>query len=289
MFRISLRIRAASAISAGAVLALATWVSSPLSAQGGSSSAEADRTHIEDVLRGLNRGRGVGQVAISPDGKKLAWVEGGRGGGQIMVAPPEDVSKPERVIVSKGDDRCSANGFTWEPDSKALAFLSICSDSNGEEQIYLSHLDGNPAKRLTALKGYVHEPAFSPDGSSIAFLYVAGATRPAGALAAMKPPAGVIGEDNVEVQRVAMVRADALYPDAGRPTESSAGAGGGERTAARAADCGAALVAGQRIHSLHRRTDERSGIDRRGCMAGPCGGRNPERSHQGEADLARVG
>ena len=37
----------------------------------------------------------------------------------------------------------------------------------------------------------------------IAFLYVEGATRPAGALAAMKPPSGVIGEDGVEIQRVA--------------------------------------------------------------------------------------
>jgi dipeptidyl aminopeptidase/acylaminoacyl peptidase len=40
-------------------------------------------------------------------------------------------------------------------------------------------------------------------------LYIEGATRPAGALAAMKPPSGVIGEDGVEVQRVAFARADA--------------------------------------------------------------------------------
>ena len=59
--------------------------------------------------------------------------------------------------------------------------------------------------RLTTLSGFVHEPAFSPDGSKIAFLYVEGATRPAGALAAMKPPSGVIGEDGIEVQRVAAI------------------------------------------------------------------------------------
>ena len=71
--------------------------------------------------------------------------------------------------------------------------------------LYLSQLDGSPARRLTELKGYEHEPAFSPDGTRIAFLYVEGATRPAGALAAMKPPSGVIGEDGVEIQRVATV------------------------------------------------------------------------------------
>src|SRR3954470_15432881 len=51
------------------------------------------RAHIEEVLRGLNRGRGVGQVAISPDGKRLAWIEGGRGVGEIRVASPDDLSQ----------------------------------------------------------------------------------------------------------------------------------------------------------------------------------------------------
>ena len=41
----------------------------------------------------------------------------------------------------------------------------------------------------------------------MAFLYVEGATRPAGALAAMKPPSGVIGEDGIEIQRVAVAAA----------------------------------------------------------------------------------
>jgi len=39
----------------------------------------------------------------------------------------------------------------------------------------------------------------------VAFLYVEGATRPAGALAAMKPPSGVIGEEGIEIERVAVV------------------------------------------------------------------------------------
>jgi dipeptidyl aminopeptidase/acylaminoacyl peptidase len=47
--------------------------------------------------------------------------------------------------------------------------------------------------------------AWSPDGRTIGFLFVENATRSAGALAAMKPWAGVIGEDGVEVQRVGVV------------------------------------------------------------------------------------
>ena len=46
---------------------------------------------------------------------------------------------------------------------------------------------------------------WSPDGKAIGFLFVENATRSAGALAAMKPWAGVIGEDGVEIQRVGVV------------------------------------------------------------------------------------
>lgn len=206
--------------AAGALLFSATTGMAFAQVQTEGAKSGSDRTRIEEVLRGLNRGRGVGQVAISPDGKRLAWIEGGRGGGEIRVGSPEDVSKSERVTAAlNSEQHCEEGELTWEPDSKALAFFSNCGDPAGrQEDLYLSRLDGGPAKRLTAAKGYVHEPAFSPDGRKIGFLYVAGATRPAGALAAMKPPAGVIGEDNVEVQRVAMVAADAV---AAVPTEVS--------------------------------------------------------------------
>jgi dipeptidyl aminopeptidase/acylaminoacyl peptidase len=174
-----------------------------------------DRAHVEEVLRGLNRGHVVGQVAVSPDGKQLAWIAGGRGGGEILLAPIDDPKKTQRVTAAtKTDQHCSENDLTWEPDSKALAFFSDCAGSDGQVDLYLSRVDGTPPKRLTQLKGYVEEAAFSPDGSKVAFLYVEGATRPAGALAAMKSPAGVIGEDGVEVQRVAYAEVAASTPAA---------------------------------------------------------------------------
>ncbi len=43
-----------------------------------SSSDPVDRDHIHEVLRGLNRGRSVSEVAVSPDGKRVAWIEGMR-------------------------------------------------------------------------------------------------------------------------------------------------------------------------------------------------------------------
>jgi dipeptidyl aminopeptidase/acylaminoacyl peptidase len=186
-------------------------------------AASPERAHIEDVLKGLNRGRNVGQLAVSPDGKRLAWVQGGREGMEILVAPIGDLSKTERVTAAaKPDQHCREGEPAWQPDSTALAFFSDCARPGEQDDLYISRLDGNAARRLTELHGYEHEPAFSPDGAKIAFLYVEGATRPAGALAAMKPPSGVIGEDDVEVQRVAVASVDAAHGDSiSQPTPAN--------------------------------------------------------------------
>jgi dipeptidyl aminopeptidase/acylaminoacyl peptidase len=174
-----------------------------------------DRDHIESVLRGINRGHGVGQVAISPDGRRLAWIRGARGGGEIVVALIDDLKDTDRVTAAANSDQhCREGQLAWAPDSKALAFFSDCATPGEQADLYLSRLDGKPAVRLTELHGEADSPAFSPDGTKIAFLYVEGATRPAGALAAMNAPSGVIGEDGVEVQRVAYAAVDARSPAA---------------------------------------------------------------------------
>ena len=180
---------------------------------GQAAAPPLDRTHIDEVLRGLNRGKDLGQVAVSPDGKRLVWIEGGRGGGEIRMAPLDDLSKSVRVTaVANGGQRCRESDVAWGPDSKEIAFFSDCGSGDGQQDLYIVGTEGGEARRVTALKGYVHEPAFSPDGSKVAFLYVEGATRPAGALAAMKSPSGVIGEDDVEIQRVAVADVKAAAP-----------------------------------------------------------------------------
>jgi dipeptidyl aminopeptidase/acylaminoacyl peptidase len=158
-------------------------------------------------------------VAISPDGNRLAWIEQAKDGAEIHVALLGDLiqgglGKSERVTAAaKPDQHCHEGQIAWAPDATELAFFSDCAKAE-QPDLYLTRLDGNPARRLTELKGYVEAPAFSPDGKSVAFLYVEGATRPAGALAAMKPPAGVIGEDGVEIERVAVSWLNVAAPNA---------------------------------------------------------------------------
>jgi dipeptidyl aminopeptidase/acylaminoacyl peptidase len=168
--------------------------------------AAPDRAHIDEVLKGLNRGHSMGQVAVSPDGKRLAWLQSGKDGAEIRVAPLDDLAKSERVTAAaKPDQHCHEGQIVWAPDAQTLAFFSDCAKPGEQADLYVARMDGSPAQRLSKLNGYVEEPAFSPDGHSVAFLYVEGATRSAGALAAMKPWSGVIGEDGVEIQRVAVV------------------------------------------------------------------------------------
>ena len=187
------------------------------SAQTQHEISTAERARIQQVLSSIGpRSHGIREVAISPDGKRLAWVEGGRGGGEIRVAPLDRLSESVPVTVAAApEERCNESQIVWSPDSRSMAFLTDCDQEGGQPNLFLSSLDGAPARKLTELHGDADAPAFSPDGSRIAFLYVEGATRPAGALAAQDLPSGVIGEDRSDLERVAMVPTAANEP--GKP------------------------------------------------------------------------
>ena len=215
MFSTPLRTSLRVGLFACTFLAFGLHFSTRMSAQDAAAAIAAGRAHIDEVLKGLNRGRSVGQVAISPDGTRLAWLQPGKDGVEIRVAGLGDLAKSVRVTAAaKPDQHCREGQIVWSPDAKALAFFSDCAGTGGQTDLYVAPADGGAAKRLTTLNGYVEAPAFSPDGQSVAFLYVEGATRSAGALAAMKPWSGVIGEDGVEIQRVAMASVSAAKPAA---------------------------------------------------------------------------
>ncbi len=166
------------------------------------------------MLQGLHGGMFIGEVEVSPDGQRLIWTEGTSGGSQILLAPLHNLTKTQVVTAAQPGQSCDEGSVAWAPDSNAVAFLSDCASTGTQDDLYISRLNGQPARRLTELHGYVQMPAFSPDGKQIAFLYVPGSMRPAGALAAQAPATGVIGETHSQVQRIAVVQADASQPAA---------------------------------------------------------------------------
>jgi dipeptidyl aminopeptidase/acylaminoacyl peptidase len=164
---------------------------------------------IGAVLAELEKTRMIHQAALSPDGQMIAWTVDGDTGIEIQVAATADPGHPRRVTAGTGQ-MCTEDNLAWSPDSKSLAFTSDCNapaSSSEQADAYLANptSTGVSPRRLTHLHGGVTTLAFSPDGLHIACLYIEGATRPAGALAAMKPPSGVIGVEGLEIQRVAVV------------------------------------------------------------------------------------
>ena len=101
--------------------------------------AQPSHERIEQLMQSLNRGHSVGQVAVSPDGKRLAWIDGMRGGGEIRVAPVHDLAKSERITAATTPEQhCREGQLSWAPDSAALAFLSDCADVGEQSDLYLT-------------------------------------------------------------------------------------------------------------------------------------------------------
>ncbi len=146
-------------------------------------------------------------VAISPDATTVAWTLRGHDGVHLTeIANPAN----DKLIKVGSATNCSVDNPIWSPSGDTLAFRSNCTADKAkpdQDQIFLWSKASGEVKQLTHLVGEIQQPAWSPDGKSIAFLFVENATRRAGALDAMPPWNGVIGEDGVEIQRVYAVSA----------------------------------------------------------------------------------
>jgi dipeptidyl aminopeptidase/acylaminoacyl peptidase len=164
---------------------------------------------LEKITEAMHKSKSPTWVALSPDGATVAWTLRRSEGTQIHLTEVADPTKDKILTPSKAD--CASEAPVWSPDGTALAFTSTCtpkSEKSDQEQIFLWTKSTGAFKQLTHLTGNIDSLAFSPDGKSIAFLFVENATRSAGALAAMKPWSGVIGEDGVEIQRVGAISSE---------------------------------------------------------------------------------
>jgi dipeptidyl aminopeptidase/acylaminoacyl peptidase len=151
------------------------------------------------------------QVAISPDGSRVGWVQSSAnvsgeptGGSVIYVRDLRSpTSKPKRISAATDTQLATEESLAWSPDSKHLAFLSD-ADGDGQSNLYVVNVDGGVARKLTSLKGFLADPAWSPDEMTLAFLFTESAPRAAGPLMPMVPETGVIDQKIYE-QRLTLV------------------------------------------------------------------------------------
>jgi dipeptidyl aminopeptidase/acylaminoacyl peptidase len=184
--------------------ALLTVCLPPLHAQSGTPAPFVPMANpdprLAQIRAGMSHVKAPGQVEISPDGTLIAYTL--RGDSAIHLKP-YPVTPAEDKLVTAGPG-CANYSPVFSPDSQSLAFTASCGEGDAakQDQIYLYSRSTGESRQLTHVTGLFDSAAFSPDGKSLAFLFVENATRSAGALAAMKPWSGVIGEDGVEIQRV---------------------------------------------------------------------------------------
>ena len=148
--------------------------------------------------------RDFDQVAISPDGNRVAWVQSSETGSAIYVQDLKSPgAKPKRISAVSDVHAASEDTIAWSPDSKHLAFLSDV-EGEGQSNFYVANVEGGSARKLTSLKGYLADPAWSPDQKTLAFLFTENAPRVAGPLMPMVPETGVIDQKIYE-QRLTLV------------------------------------------------------------------------------------
>src|SRR6266480_1936280 len=150
-----------------------------------------------------------GDIAISPDGKNMAWVQSTAAttAKQTFIRATSENSPATMVNLATTGERIDANP-AWAPDSKTLAFFSNASEiraglASEQKQLWTVKADGSGAKKLTQLSGYAARPCWSHDGKQIAFLYIEGAGG-GGPLLAAPTTSGVI-DKAIHNQRIAAV------------------------------------------------------------------------------------
>jgi len=181
----------------------------------------------QDVIDALSATHRFEQTAISPDGKRVAWVEDiitkrgvSTGDTVIYVADIDGKNPPKRISAAVADALHAEGSVAWSPDSKKIAFLSDAAKA-GQLQLYVMDAasPAGSARKLTQVKGFLSTPGWSPSGKTIALLFTENATRAAGPLVAETPETGEI-KDSFFEQRLALVDVDTAKLDQISPADT---------------------------------------------------------------------
>ncbi len=150
-------------------------------------------------------------VAVSPDGKHVASIEGdedvsGTADVQNVVIRAADGSGSATVPLPCGHvHECTPSSLAWAPDGGSLAFV-LRSPGSHARALYTVKPDGSGLAKVLAFDGTMGSLRFGPHGQ-LAVLATAGAAKEAGAVEAGAAITGELGGE-VHEQRLAVVQTD---------------------------------------------------------------------------------
>lgn len=99
----------------------------------------------------------------SPDGKRLAFVQGDRRGNTDIMILDLGSDRARRLT----DGTCINTEPSWNPNGTQIAFTS---DREGAPQVFLMQDDGSNLRRLTGEGLYNASPSWSPNGAMVAYV-----------------------------------------------------------------------------------------------------------------------
>ena len=161
--------------------------------------------NMQQLTEQLGKTALYGDLALSPDGTHIAWVQSTAAttSKETYIRELSENATAKPVSLPNPADRTDSD-LSWSMDSQTLALFSS-TGKNGQRQLWTVNADGSGAKKITNLNGYAARPRWSHDGRQIAFLYIEGAGG-GGPLMAAPTTTGVI-DTAIHNQRIAVINA----------------------------------------------------------------------------------
>jgi TolB protein len=165
----------------------------------------SDGSNVRNLMP--NTPSNEGNVTWSPDGERIAFVSDRDGDFEIYVMNADGSGEPRNLTRNEASDVFPA----WSPSSDELAYRTT---RNGYHQLYLLDVEQGISSPLMINNFNDDHPAWSLDGSKIAFTSDRGTVRRTANGNSLEPfDIYVIDVQTKQVQQVTSSDGDDRYPD----------------------------------------------------------------------------